>query len=127
MPPSAPGEIPDASIAAAVEQLQACVAALSASPDWFGELVTEPLEDATVPAQGRLPAAVVQDPAARIAWRRDKAALVVYANGDALRTEADSTMLERLCSNQVIDAGRAQAAELALLQELWQRGCLLDA
>ncbi len=121
-----PGQLTDAAIAAAQAQLSALLME-PGSPDWFGELVTEPHDEDSAEVEGPLPALVALDPAARLAWRRADNGITVYANGLAISVDdADcADMLAALCDGGSIEAGVGQAHR-ALLQELWNTGCLLD-
>jgi 50S ribosomal protein L16 3-hydroxylase len=122
----APGELRRESLAAAETQLRELVAAVSPGPDWFGELVTEPREDAVSYPAEPLPAAVAADPAARIAWCNLGESIAVYANGERLDAPtAVRPTLEKLCAGEVV--GIEDSACRDMLDALWERGCLVDA
>jgi 50S ribosomal protein L16 3-hydroxylase len=119
-----PGELTDAAVAAAREQLRSLLEQDASSADWFGELVTETAVEAVDDDSAPLPARVVLDPAARLAWREDVAGLTVYANGLSIAVVADSELLAALCRGDEVDADDSNSE---LLNTLWDMGCLLAA
>lgn len=122
----APGEITPQALALAAERVLQAVAGLDPGPDWFGELVTEPRDGPAQEPDAPLPPQVVADPGCRLAWYRLPRGIAVYANGERLDAPAGvAPLLENLCRGETISAA-GDAATSGLLDQLWQRGCLLD-
>lgn len=126
LPAGAAGEISQQSVAGATAQLQELLATLSPGPDWFGEIVTETREGEAVEPEGPLPATVVIEPASRLAWYDTGETIGVYANGERLQETGPATLLGALCEGNAITSAQWPEAG-ALLEALWERGCLKDA
>ena len=124
---TAPGEIGVSSYAGALAQLQQAIAATPVSPDWFGELVTEPGTEALSAEVSTSPGAILRlAPWARLAWRRGGDRLAVYANGATLETDPElQPLLEGLCAGGAVEVD-CDEARRAVLLELAELGCLQD-
>jgi 50S ribosomal protein L16 3-hydroxylase len=123
-----PGEIAAPGYRSALSQIQETIARTAVSPDWFGELLTEQVceasVDTTVIHAGhsiRIP------PAARVAWRQENGSMVIYANGEALRIAGAASeqreLLGRLCRGEIIELS-TRDVEFTWLEGLAERGCL---
>lgn len=123
-----PGEITDAALRAALEQIEAAMRDASDTSDWFGELVTETRGTPELPPPGSpLPDSVVLDPMSRIAWRFSGSGIDVYGNGHSLAAAASSaTILSQLCAGEPVNCIDLDAGDGELLQSLWNIGCLAD-
>jgi 50S ribosomal protein L16 3-hydroxylase len=126
-PASAAGEITDDSVQAALAQLRSLLEQAPENPDWFGELVTEPrYGDPEPPPSCNLAAdtPLSLNPGARLAWSPQGDALRVYANGDSVAATPDCrVLLEQLCGGQTVHPGK-DPAQLVLLDQLYQLGCI---